>query len=110
MRQTDGMDKSHPAEASTMERSATIKAKDLPAAERQWIAAVLHVDLADEDEFTVSLRRPVVRIPDPKEREVAREGLRAVLGEFHERMKDEPEGPVTAAIDDALQDTRSRKN
>lgn len=104
------MSKSQPPEASPVERSATIKAKDLPPAERKWIAAVLHVDLADEDEFTVSLHRPVVRVPDPKEREAAREGLRAVLGQFHEQMKDEPEEEVAAAIDDTFRDIRSRKD
>jgi hypothetical protein len=46
------MNKQQAPEASPMERSATIKANDLPPAERRWIAAVLQVDLADEDEFT----------------------------------------------------------
>jgi hypothetical protein len=104
------MDNIQIAEASSVERSATIKVKDVPAAERQWIAAVLHVDLADEDEFTMSLRRPAVHIPDPQDREAARDGLRAVLSRLHERMKDEPEGPITTAIDEAILDTQSHKN
>src|SRR5438093_10644825 len=106
---TDSMKKSQPAEAPPIERSATIKAKDLPPAERQWIAAVLHVDLTDDDEFTVTLHRPLVRIPNPKDREAAREGLLTVLGQFHERMKDAPAEEVDAAIDDAFRDTRSHK-
>ncbi len=68
------MKKGQPPEAFPGERSATIRAKDLPQAERQWVAAVLHVDLADDDEFTIALRRPVVRIPEPHERETARAG------------------------------------
>jgi hypothetical protein len=95
--------------ASPMERSATLKAKDLRPAEREWIAAVLQLELSDEDEFTVSVRRPVVRIPDPKEQEEAREGLRKILGAFHERMKNEPEEEVAAAIDDAFEALRSGK-
>lgn len=35
------------AKSKPMERSATLKAKDIPAAERRWIAAVLHVDVGD---------------------------------------------------------------
>ena len=87
------MNKNKSVKESSVERSATVKAKDLPSAERQWFAIVLGVELADEDEFTVSLRRPAIRIPAPNEREAAREGLRTVLGQFHERMKDEPGRP-----------------
>jgi len=93
-----------------MERSATIKAKDLPAAERQWIAGVLHVDLADDDEFTVTLHRPTIRVPTPEQRAEASEGLRKVLGQFHDRMKDEPEEEVNAAIEQTFEELRSHKH
>ncbi len=71
---------------------------------------MLQIDLTDEDEFTLSLRRPVIRVPDPKEREDAREGLIRVLGQFHERMKEEPEEQVSSAIDETFRELRSPRN
>jgi len=92
-----------------MERSATVKAKDLPPAERQWIAAFLHVDLLEEDEFTVTLRRPAIHVPTPEQRAAARAGLQQVLARFDERMKNVPETEVDAAIEEAFEHVRSRK-
>ena len=92
-----------------MERSATVKAKDLPPAERQWVAAVLRVDLTDDAEFTLILRRPVIRVPTSEQRAAAREGLHQVLARFDERMKDVPEAEIDAAIDEAFDHLHSQK-
>lgn len=91
-----------------MEQSATIKAKDLSSAERKWIATVLHVDLREDDEFTVTLRRPVIHVPSAEERAKAREGLQEVFARIDERMKDVPEAEIDAAIEEAFEHVRSQ--
>ncbi|MBI3618684.1 hypothetical protein HY213_01465 [Candidatus Peregrinibacteria bacterium] len=101
--------KKESSKASPLERSATVRAKDLPATERRWIAAVLHVDLADDDEFTVILHRPIIHVPSPAQRDAAREGLSTVLNHLHERMSGANEEEVDAAIEDSFRDMRSRK-
>jgi hypothetical protein len=85
-----------------MEKTATIKAKDLAPATRAWIMNVLHIEPADEDEFTLTLRRPV-RAPAPEDRAASRKGLLNVLERLDERTKDIPEQEIDAAIDEALQ-------
>jgi hypothetical protein len=93
-----------------MERSATIKAKDLSTGERQWLATVLHVDLREDDEFIVTLRRPGVRVPSAEQRQAAGKELMAVLGQFHERMQGVPEEEIDAAVHQVFSDMRSGKN
>ena len=63
---------------------------------------VLHIDPADEDEFTVTLRRPVPA-PAPEDRAAARQGLINVLERLDERTKDIPEQEIDVAIDEAMQ-------
>jgi hypothetical protein len=92
-----------------MERSATIKAKELSTGERQWIATVLHVDLREDDEFTLTLRR-LVRTPSPEQRAAARQGLLEVLDRIGERMKDVPEEEIDAAIGEAMEHVRAKKD
>jgi hypothetical protein len=92
-----------------VEQSATIKAKDLSIAERRWIGTVLHVDLREDDEFTVTLHRPVIRVPTAEQRAEAREGLQEFFARIDERMKDVPEAEVDAAIEEAFEHVRSQK-
>jgi len=92
-----------------MERSATIKAKDLSTGERQWIATILHVDLREDDEFTLTLRR-LVRRPSPEQRAAARQGLVGVLERIGEHVKDVPKEEIDAAIDEAMDHVRRTKD
>jgi len=93
-----------------MDRSATIKAGDLSDGQRQWLATVLRVDVREDDEFTVTLHRPVIRVPTPEQRAAAGDGLLAVLGEFHERMQGIPEEEIDEAINETFRDIRSGKH
>jgi hypothetical protein len=93
-----------------VDRSATINAKDLSTALRQWIVSVLHVDLQEDDEFTVTLHRPVIRVPTAEQRQAAGDELMATLGQIHDHMRNVPEDEVDEAVDDALRAVRSGKH
>jgi hypothetical protein len=89
-----------------MDKSATIKVKDLTPPAREWIRSVLHIDLTEEDEVAVSVRRPV-RTPAPEQRAAARRSLLEVLDRIAERTKDVPEAEINEAIEEALAHVRS---
>src|SRR5205823_1528370 len=90
-----------------VEKMATIKAKDLAPATRTWIMDLLHIDLADEDEFTLTWRRPV-HVPSPEERAAARQGLVDVLGRIDQGTQDVPDEEIDAAIDEAMRSAHPR--
>ena len=92
-----------------VEKTATIKAKDLAPATRAWIMNILHVDLTEEDEFTLTLRRPI-QAPSPEQRVAARKALFDVLQRIHEKTKDAPEQEIDAAIDEAMRLSHSRND
>ncbi len=96
-----------PARDAPMEKSATLKAKDLAPAAREWIMSVLHIDVTDDDEFTLSVHRPL-HVPTPEQRIAARTNLFAVLDRIAERTKDVPEAEIAAAIGEAMTHIRTQ--
>ncbi len=87
-----------------MEKTATVRAKDLDPAAKRWLGVVLDVPVSDADELTVTLHRPS---EDADRRARARERLLAVMHGIGERVKDVPDDEVNAAIDEAMQFVRS---
>ena len=91
-----------------MEKTAILKAKDITPAAREWLKDVLHVDLAEGDEFTVTLRRSV-RVPTPEERNAARADLLQVLKKMDEKTQQVPDEEMEVAIEEAVRQTRSSR-
>jgi hypothetical protein len=67
---------------------------------------MLHVDLADNDECVVTIRR-VEQGMSPEQRELARQRLRNLSERIAERTKDLPEQEIEAAIDEAIRFARA---
>lgn len=89
-----------------MDKSKTVKAADILPAARQWVAGVLHVNLADDDELTLALHRKAE--DDPEERRTAaRHRLLGVLAKMDEKTRDVPDAEMDQAIEAALQFVRS---
>lgn len=90
-----------------MEKTATIAAKDIAPAARDWIAGVLHVQLTDSDQCTLTLRRSPVA-PTPAQRQEAWTTIQRILDKAAENMKNVPEPEFEEALDDAMQAVRPR--
>ena len=88
-----------------MEKMATIKAKNLAPATRAWLAQILHVDLTEADEVTMTLHRPI-HAPTPEQRMAARQDLLQVLHRLDEKTEHAPDEEMDAAIDDAFRHLR----
>ena len=84
-----------------MEKTATVKANDLPTPARDWLGEVLNLDLADSDVFTVTVHRPA---PDPASlsREVARERLLELMKRIGDRTENVPDAEIDEAINEAM--------
>ena len=89
-----------------MNKSTTVKAGDILPEARQWVAGVLHVNLADDDELTLALHR---KSEDEREerRTAARHRLLGVLTKMDAKTRDVPDAEMDQAIDEAMQFVRS---
>ena len=90
-----------------MEKSATVKARDLPSTARNWLGSVLHVDLSDGDECTVTVRRPPT-VPELEQREAARGRLLGLMKRVGERNAAVPDSEIDDAIEEAMEFVRRR--
>ncbi len=89
-----------------MDKSTTVKAADILPEARQWVAGVLHVHLADDDELTLALHR---KAEDERagRRDAARHRLLGLLAKLDEKTRDVPDAEMDRAIDEAMQFVRS---
>ncbi len=90
-----------------MDKSMTVKAADILPEARQWVAGVLHVNLADDDELTLALHRK--EADDREERRTAaRHRLLGVLAKMDTKTHDVPDAEMDQAIEEAMQFVRSQ--
>ena len=89
-----------------MERTATIRARDLRPTLREWVRDLLHTEPTDTAELTVTLRQPGIE-PTHEQRAAARQRLLELMDQFGERTKDIPQAEIDAAVDEAMQFVRS---
>jgi alkylation response protein AidB-like acyl-CoA dehydrogenase len=91
---------------SDMDKSMTVKAGDILPEARQWVAGVLHVNLADDDELTLALHRKAENERE-EQRAAARHRLLGVLAKMDSKTRDVPDAEMDQAIDEAMQFVRS---
>lgn len=96
----------HPTNEEGMDKSATVRAKDLVPATRQWVANVLHIDLADDDELTLAVHR-AAEAHQTSQRTQAHQRLLAILAKLDEKTSSVPDDEVEEAIEEAMQFVRS---
>jgi hypothetical protein len=89
-----------------MEMTATVSARDMAPAARDWIAGVLHVELADSDECTLTLRRSAVAAHE--QRLQAWSTIRRILAKAADNLKQVPEAEFDDALDEAVRTVRPR--
>jgi hypothetical protein len=90
-----------------MEKTAVIAAKDMEPAARNWIAGVLKVELADNDQCTLMLRRPPAA-PTPEQRQEAWATIQRILDKAADNMKNVPEPVFEDTLDEAMRTVRPR--
>ena len=89
-----------------MDKSATVKAVDMLPEARQWVAGVLHVNLTDDDELTLGLRRKAADERDER-REAARHRLLGILAKMDEKSRAVSDAEMEVAIEEAMQFVRT---
>jgi len=89
-----------------MKKSTTIKAADMVPEARQWVASVLQVRLADNDELTLALHRSA-EDEQANPRDAARNRLMGLLAKMDEKTRDVPDAEMTQAIEEAMRFVRS---
>lgn len=88
-----------------MDKSMTIKAGDIHPDARQWVAGVLHVNLADDDELTLELHRKAESRRDER-REAARRRLLGALARMDDKSHDVSNAEMEGAIEEAMRFVR----
>lgn len=87
-----------------MDKSMTVRAADMQPEARQWVAGLLHVNLADDDELTLALHRTSQR---EQRQSAARQRLLELLARTDEKSRDVPDAEMDRAIDEALEFVRA---
>src|SRR3954453_21038057 len=96
------------SEEAAMEKTATVRASDLPPTLREWVRDLLHTEPTDAAELTVTLRQPGEE-PTADQRAAARVRLLELMQHIGERTKDIPQAEIDAAVDEAMQFVRSHQ-
>ena len=89
-----------------MNKSTTVRAGDIVPEARQWVAGVLHVNLADDDELTLAVHRKA-DADSEEQRAAARHRLLGVLAKIDEKTCAVPDAEMDHAIAEAMQFVRS---
>ena len=93
------------SDEAPLERSTVLRARELAPATRAWIGSILHIDLTDEDECTLTLRRSM-ETQTPEQRAIARKRLFELFRQIDAQVKEVPDEEIEAAIDEAIRSVR----
>ncbi len=93
------------SEELARQRTATVRAGDLSPTLREWVRDLLHTDLVDTAELTVTLHQPE-GLSTPEQRAASRHRLLEMMQVIGERTKDIPQAGIDEAVDEAMQFVR----